>query len=180
VARRSALISSVWANAILFQVVWFAAVLGAAHEEPLWCWAALGLLAAQALTTPQWRMDLAFAVVCMAIGFLADSFWAWSGVLDYAGEGLAPGWIVVLWAGTGLALNHSLGWFRARPVVGGIVAGAIAPISYLAGERLGAVVIPSVPALGWIAISWVPVFTILFALAHTLDAHAPDTLEEAR
>ena len=169
--RADTVISSVWANVVLFQVVWFAAVLGAARGEPLWGWAALGLLTAQALTTPQWRMDLVFALVCMAIGFLADSLWAWAGVLDYEGQGLAPGWIVALWAATGLSLNHGLGWFRPRPVLGGLAAGTVAPISYLAGERLGALSIPSAAALGWIALCWFPVFSILFALAHTVEAH---------
>jgi len=174
VAQRSALIRSVWANALLFQAVWFSAVVGAAHDESLWCWAALSLLTAQTLTTPQWRMDLAFGVVCMAIGFLADSLWGWAGVIDYEGQSLAPAWIVALWAAVGLSLNHSLGWFRTRPMLGGLAAGAIAPLSYLAGETLGAVDIPWAPALGWIALSWVPVFSILFALAHVLDAHVPD------
>jgi hypothetical protein len=172
-ARHGALIRSPVANALLFQAAWFSAVLGAAYGEPLWSWAVLGLLTAQTLTTVQWRMDLAFAVVCMAIGVLVDSVWAWSGVIDYKSEGLAPGWIVTLWAATGLSINHSLGWFRPRPLIGGIAAGAIAPLSYLAGEQLGAVVIPSVPALGWIALCWLPVFSILFALAHVLDRHMP-------
>jgi len=169
-------ISHVALNAVLFQVVWFAAVLGAAHGAPWLGWGALALLAAQALTTPHWRIDLAFAVVCMAIGFLVDSMWSWSGILVYDGPGLAPGWIVALWAAVGLSLNHSLGWFRTRAILGGIAAGAIAPLSYLAGERLGAVNVPVPTLLGWIALVWAPVFAILFALAGTLDHHTKTTV----
>lgn len=171
----SSLMARTWLNAALFQLVWFAAVLGAAHEQPGWAWGSLVLLAAQTLTTSLWRIDLAFAVVCMAIGFLVDSLWSWAGVLEYTGAGLAPAWILTLWAATGLSLNHSLGWFRTRALIGGLAAGVVAPISYLAGERLGAISVPTPALLGWVALSWVPIFGILFALANSLGGEKHDT-----
>jgi len=111
----------------------------------------------------------------MAIGFLVDSLWSWAGVLEYTGAGLAPVWILTLWAATGLSLNHSLGWFRTRALIGGLAAGVVAPISYLAGERLGAISVPTPALLGWVALSWVPIFGILFALANSLGGEKHDT-----
>ncbi len=169
--------SQTWINALLFQIVWFAAVLGAAQDKASWGWAALSLLAVQVLTTPQWRTDLAFAVVCMAIGFMVDSLWSWAGVLVYSSGALAPVWILTLWAATGLSLNHSLRWFRARPLVGGLAAGAVAPLSYVAGASLGAVQIPTPALLAWVALSWVPIFGILFALTNTIAGEEHGTGE---
>ena len=70
-----------------------------------------------------------------SIGFCLDTLWIRVGVLDYAGASVAPVWIVLLWVGVGLSVNHSLAPFGARPWVGGLLAGLTAPVSYLGGER---------------------------------------------
>jgi hypothetical protein len=152
-------------NAILFQTAWFACVLGGAAGSSVWGAAAVTGLAAFAALGDRLRSDLAFALGGAVLGFGLDTLWIRTGVLDYAGHAFAPGWIVLLWAAVGLTLNHSLAMFRARPWLGGSLAAASAPLSYLGGERLGAVLVPEPWLLAWVAVVWFAVFGAAFTVA---------------
>ena len=70
----------------------------------------------------------------------------------------------MLWMGVGLTLNHSLALFAPRPWLGGLMAGAAAPLSYLGGERLGGVGVPDPALLVLVAAAWFALFTLAFAL----------------
>lgn len=151
-------------NAVLFQITWFACVLGAAAKL-LWP----GLLALAVLVfslrrRPGLGIDLTLAGLAVAVGFALDSLWIRSGVLDYQGARWAPAWILALWAGVALTLRHSLSLFLPRPVIGGVLAGCCAPLSYLAGERFGAATVPDAWDLIWVSLCWAVLFTISFAV----------------
>jgi hypothetical protein len=150
-------------NAALFQVAWFACVLGGAQNTSLWGAAALVALFAAAQLRGMRGSDLKLAVLAAAVGFLVDTLWIRTGILDYAGAALAPPWIVMLWAGVGLTINHSLSMFQARPWLGGLLAGATAPVSYLAGERFGAVSIADPWLLPVVSMVWMLLFVLAFA-----------------
>ena len=160
---------SVWnaGNALLFQGAWFACVLGGARDTSLWGALVLALLAGSVLLREHAGRDLTLAACAAAAGFLLDTLWIHAGVLDYHGARLAPPWIVMLWVGVALTVNHSLSLFHARPLLGGALAGAAAPLSYLAGERLGAVVVPEPWMLGFVSASWALLFAPTFAFAAT-------------
>ncbi|MEZ5558599.1 MAG: DUF2878 domain-containing protein [Pseudomonadales bacterium] len=152
-------------NAALFQTTWFACVLGGAAGSSLWGAAALlGLLTFSA-RSPHLRADLRLAAAAAVIGFALDTLWIHLGVLDYHGIAFAPAWIVLLWVAVGLTLNHSLSLFAGRPWLGGVLAGACAPLSYLGGERLGAVAVPDPWLLALVAAAWFFTFALAFALA---------------
>jgi len=157
-------------NAVLFQFAWFACVLGGAAGSSLWGAGAVTSLAAFAALRDRWRSDVAFALLGAVVGLGLDTLWIQTGVLDYGGAALAPPWIVLLWAGVGLTLNHSLGLFSARPWLGGLLAGLSAPLSYLGGERLGAVAVPDPWLLGFVAATWFALFTLAFAAARSFSA----------
>ena len=154
-------------NAVLFQVVWFACVLGGAAGTSLW--GALTVLALVAFSA--WvgmlRHDLPFVCAGLFAGFALDTGWIQLGILDYGGAQVAPAWIVLLWCGLGLTLNHSMQMFTARPLLGGVLAGATAPLSYLGGERLGAVSVPDPVAMAWVGLVWAVVFWGAFAWARS-------------
>ena len=152
-------------NAGLFQVAWFACVLGGAAGNSWWGGAALLALLAFSGAKPFLKSDLLFATVGGLFGLALDTLWIKSGVLDYHGVSVAPIWIVMLWVGVSLTLNHSLSLFAARPLLGGVLAGACAPLSYLGGERLGAVLVPDPWMLGYVCAAWFVVFTLAFAVA---------------
>lgn len=153
-----------WINAALFQLTWLACVVGGAAGQPIWGGLALGVLAAHSLLEGRVLREFACATALAAVGLLLDTLWIRLGVLDYHGASFAPSWIVMLWMAVGLTLNHCLAMFAQRPWLGGILAGVCAPLSYLAGERLGAVVVPVASELLGIAVTWWVLFTLAFTL----------------
>lgn len=144
-------------NAVLFQLTWFACVIGGARGTSLWGALALALLAGQALARPPRRDALLLALGLGAFGFALETLWIRLGVLDY-GSAFAPPWIVLLWLAVGLCLHHSLSAFQARPWLGGLLAAAAAPFSYLAGAGLGAVDIGPAWSLLAVSLVWLVVF----------------------
>jgi hypothetical protein len=150
-------------NALLFQSAWFACVIGGAAGTSIWGGGTLAALTVFALLRDRWRSDLSWAAAAAATGFVLDTLWIRLGVLDYGATPYAPLWIVMLWAAVGLTLNHSLGFFARRPWLGAVLAGATAPVSYLAGARLGGVVVPEPVLLAGISVVWAGVFYMAFA-----------------
>jgi len=156
-------------NALLFQAAWFGCVLGGSVGSSRWGAMAVAGMVAFAAMRERWRSDLAWALAAAGVGFCLDTLWIRIGVLDYSGADVAPPWIVLLWAGVGLSLNHSLAVFVARPWIGGVLAGLSAPVSYLGGERLGAVVVSDPLQLALVAAAWCAVFTAGFAVARVFQ-----------
>ena len=162
-------------NFIAFQTVWFAAVLGAAHQLD---WA--GPLAFAAFTLAHFsfnnshrREDIILLIIAVSVGTLLDSAYKLSQLLVYQGwtvaAYLAPLWISVLWGNIALTLNHSLSWLRGKILLA-ILFGAIgAPLSYLAGAHLGALEIlpPTWFGLTVIGIAWAVMTPVLTNLLRT-------------
>ncbi len=146
-------------NAVLLQLTWFAAVFAGTLAAVL----AGALLAAHVLSRGG-RRDLTLAAIVGAVGLGLDTLWIYSGILDYHGALLAPPWIVVLWIAVGLSLNYSLSMFIGRPWLGGALAAATCPLSYLGASALGALTIPSAPLLIVVALGWAVVFGSLFGV----------------
>ena len=100
-------------NLVGFQAVWLTCVIGAG--KGLWWPGALAAAAFALLTLafgPQLRRDLRTLAIALPIGFAMDSVLAQSGWLRYAiafpSADWAPLWIMALWLGFALTLNHSL------------------------------------------------------------------------
>lgn len=167
-------------NAVLFQAAWFGCVLGGAQDVALWGLAAVLALAVYSLNAGTAGRDLVLASVAAAVGFLVETLWIRSGVLVYGDAMMAPLWIVLLWVGVGLTINHSLSMFKRRPWLGGLLAAGSAPLSYLAGERFAAVTVPDPWLLGAVSASWFVLFTLAFALAREGEVYdaAPGLLED--
>lgn len=127
-------------NFVAFQAVWFAAVVGASYG--LW-WpgpiAAIVFAAAHFLSPMRVRDDGVLIVVALLLGVVIDSAFAISGALSYAAPfpsaQFAPLWILALWVGFALTLNHSLAYLAHRPVVATIAGAVVGPISYWSAGR---------------------------------------------
>jgi hypothetical protein len=145
-------------NAGLFQVAWFAAVLGGSLAACV----AFALLLWHAAGRGKARADCTIAAICAALGLGLDTTWIYLAVLDFHGAVVAPPWIVVLWAALGVSLNHSLSFLVARPWLGAMLTALAAPFSYWAGAALGGVVIANDAWLAVIAVAWFVVFYVLF------------------
>lgn len=157
------------ANFGLFQLTWFGSVMGAAQGSLVVGLAGIILLFAFSAYRSTLSLDTLFVCALLPLGWLVDSVWAATGILQYSYvwieqslPTLAPLWILLLWAAVGLSLNHGMNLFLARPWLGALLAGGAAPMSYLGGQRLGAVEIPDPYALIWIALGWFGVFAFVF------------------
>jgi Protein of unknown function (DUF2878) len=163
------------ANVLLFQLGWFACVLGAARD-----WAregvalALAIVAVHVARAARPRREILLVAVAAATGALFDSLLASAGWLRYAGaapvEGAAPYWIVALWALFAITLNVSMRSLRGRPLLGALLGLAGGPLAYLGGEKLGAVaLVQPLPALAALALVWALATPLMLALALRLE-----------
>lgn len=173
-----------WINFIAFQLVWFAAVGGAG--QGIW-WAgpaALALFAGWHLRHGvRARGDLALMCIALVLGFLTDTLMATARLSVYASAvpapPLAPLWILSLWAGFALTLNHSMQWLTARPLLLVPLAALIGPTSYYAASRAwGAVTIiaPLAQALGVLGLCWLVAMSVLCFAARRLGREPHDSL----
>lgn len=175
--------SSKFVNALFLKVAWVACVVGGNSYGLGVVFAMLCLNIYQRNIAADWP----YAVGLGLFGLVLDSAWMLLGVLDYAssaslsiaGITLAPLWIVLLWVAVGLSLNHGLIFFVERPLIGGLLVGASAPFSYMAGERFGAVVIPSYENLVVLGLVWFVVYYALFSLTKYVNGKTAEQDDSA-
>lgn len=162
-------------NFVIFQVGWFACVLGAAYQLPWVGTLLVGIIIAfHLLRAYQPRVELYLILFAIAIGSLWDSFLVYQGWLAYPSGTLlpntAPHWILALWGVFATTLNVSLRWLKRRWLIA-IFSGAIAgPLAYYGGAQLGGVVfIDHLTALTALSLGWAILMPTLMALSLKLD-----------
>ena len=161
------------ANAGMFQLGWFACVLGG---NSLWLLLPAGVLLVNGLwISARWTEVRLIICVCL-LGTLVDSLLLNAGVFEFRQEGiLIPFWLMLLWALLATTLNHCLEW-TARPAWRAVLLGAVGgPLSYYAGQRLGAVQFGFGlwPTLVLLAVLWAGLFPALQWLAGKQTAQLP-------
>lgn len=168
------------ANFVLFQVVWFITVLGAARGATWPGVAALGLFSlAHARLVPAARPDFVLAGIAAAIGFVGDSILVGTGrlvvVTGWPFAGLASFWMILLWANLALAINHSLGWLHGRYALAALLGAAGGPLAYLGGTALGAgrFTGDTTGTLVALGLCWAVAMPLLFAIATRLNRRDP-------
>ena len=147
------------ANGLIFKAHWLACVLGGVY----WGLAGIAALIAFSFAVDFLRRDLPLAAALGGIGAALDTLWIELGILDY-GVAFAPAWIILLWVGLALTLNHAMHVFTTSPLIGGLLSGCAAPLTYMSGQALGAVVVPSPLQLTIIALTWGILFYLVFLL----------------
>lgn len=120
--------------------------------------------------SPNAKADLRMLAIALPIGFIIDSLFAASGWLNYSHDlpwtNIAPLWIIGMWAGFALTLNHSLGFLASQPwaaalfgLIGGPFAYWVAAKSFNALSMSG----PSLlHVLGALALAWAIVLPFLY------------------
>lgn len=166
-------------NVVLFQLAWFAGVLGAARNLPWVGVLAAGIVVAWHLARavrPHRELALVGLAVLVGAGFetlLVQSGWLRfeSGIVV---PGLAPLWMVALWANFASTLNVSLRTLRGNFLIAALFGVTGAPVAYYAGSTLGALeFVARGPALVAIAAGWLVLTPLLFAAARRLDGYEP-------
>lgn len=156
-----------------FQVVWLASVVGAAGGSSLPGLLAAGaFVAAQMATSHQSSPNAAIILASGAVGGIVESTLATAGVLEYAapwpGPPLAPIWVVALWLAFGSLLATIARLLEPHaPPKSAVLGALLAPLSYAAGDRLGAIQMadPKWTAYLAIAVAWAIALPALTALA---------------
>jgi hypothetical protein len=132
----------------LFNVGWFAAILGAANGLP---W--LGPIVIALLTLGRlWLLKFASGALVLyalafVIGYAADLAVVMAGALDFPPVARWPApldhpvplWMPAMWINFAGALHFSLSLLRKRYALAAAVGLVGGPLAYYAGERLGAV-----------------------------------------
>jgi hypothetical protein len=163
-------------NAVSFQLVWVAAVGGASQG---WWWAGpLALLAFAAWQLPlsRWpRADVLLMLGAALLGFALDTLWVQLDLMRFtphaSGDQFAPLWIVTLWMGFALTLNHSLAGLKRHLWMAAVLGVAGGPIAYGVAERAWAAVDLAEPAwlpLAALALAWGVVTPLLLQAASRL------------
>jgi hypothetical protein len=162
-------------NFVLFQSLWLSCILGAAHQI---IWPAViivsSMLLLQLIPSYRHKNDGMFLYICIVMGFLLDSLLSYFGLIDYHYDigfsHTAPFWILFLWSGFALTLNHSMAWLLNKPKIGTLFIIIGAPLSYYSAEKLKAIHInESMLTLSLISVMWLIVYHILLALNSLLN-----------
>jgi hypothetical protein len=166
-------------NFVLFQLAWFACVLGGAYLVP-WLGPVVvaAVVAYHLKAVPEARAESALLVTAAVIGTVFDSLLVSTGWLAYpSGQWvafLAPYWIIAMWVAFATTLNVSLNWLKGRPWLAASFGAVGGPMAYFAGAKLGGVVlVEPVAALVAIGIGWAVIMPLLMAIASNLDGWRP-------
>jgi hypothetical protein len=155
-------------NIVLFQLGWFACVLGAANGH-----AAEGALVA--LVIIAWHIaqaqapvrEAAIAALAALVGAAFENLLlglGWMRVQD------GVYWLVVLWALFATTLNGSLRALQTRPWLAALFGAVGGPLAYYAGGRMGALdLVQPAAMLAALAVGWALATPLLLSLARRLN-----------
>ena len=160
-------------NFVTFQAGWFACVLGAANGLP-WLGTLLVCLivAAHIKMSDRPRVEAQLLFLCVMLGLVFDSFLVSSGWVLYPNgvlmSGIAPYWILAMWALFSTTINLSMAWLKSNLVLASVMGAVFGPLSYIAGQRLGAIeLIDTRSSLIALAVIWALAMPIItFVAAH--------------
>ena len=174
---------SIIINFILFQIGWFACVVGAAKQMPWFgVMVVLAIVIWHLSQAKQPKLEVYLLILTLIIGAIYDQTMLQNNLLTYQAHGwsnsLTPAWILALWAEFATILNVSLRWMRGRWLIA-ILFGAIGgPLAYVGAARLGAVSLDAIP-LSYVALSvgWAIITPLLLKLSERFDGFKPDGLK---
>ena len=164
-------------NFVLFQVGWFACVLGGAWLHPVvGAGIALAIIGLHIWRAARPERELYLVLLAMLIGGVWDSVLVWRHWLEYPAGTLmantAPYWIVVMWGLFATTLNVSLRWLKERLVLGALLGAFAGPLAYFGGARLGAVqFIDPGTVLVALGIGWAVFTPLLVTLSRRFDGY---------
>jgi hypothetical protein len=132
-------------NFVLFQLAWFAGILGAAHRQAfigILVMVLCGVIHLRSLPRASRRAEYVLMFQCFCLGTLIDTVLMHAGIMVYASPNpigfISPLWMSLLWVALAMTLNHSLAWLKNKYWLSAILGSIAGPLSYLAGIRLDA------------------------------------------
>ena len=179
-------------NLLLFQLGWFACVLGGAYDQAL-----LGSMIAMAVIAYHFYraadavQEFCLLMLALIFGFIFESIITSQGLARYSHgqvfNYIAPLWMILMWPLFATTLNLSMRWLKGLPLLLTAIIGALfAPFAYYAGNRLGAVEYDDfILSMSLIAIAWAVLLPALVTMSLKLNGYSfssikPDTQEHAQ
>lgn len=148
-------------NYTLYQIGWFACVLGGASHRP---WTgfliAVVLLGAHLTLSPERSLEVRLVVLATAVGAVVEVGQIAAGSYRFTSgtvmDALPPPWLLAMWAQFATTFRYSLRPVITRPTRAVLLGAAGGPLAFLAGERLGAVTLlpPLTYGLLRLSVSW--------------------------
>lgn len=164
-------------NFVLFQLSWFACVIGASKAMP-WVGVAITavVVAWHIMQAPQKKPEIILTLICLLIGAVFDQAIVSSELITYMHHGwstaLVPAWILAMWLAFSTLLNVGLRWMRGLYIVA-ILFGAIGgPLAYMGAEKLGAVILHGNNSYIVLSLGWAIITPLLLAIAARFDGFA--------
>jgi hypothetical protein len=182
---------SVISNFLLFQLGWFASVLGGAYDQAvLGSVIALIVIAYHIYRAPEAMKELQLLAAALIMGFIFESILTYQGLARYSHgqpfEAIAPLWMIIMWPLFATTLNVSLRWLKnLAPLLNACIGALLAPLAYYAGNRLGAVTYDNFTiSMSVIAIVWAALLPAMTMMSLKLDGYRisalkPDSPEHA-
>lgn len=162
-------------NFVAFQLGWFACVLSAANGRP-WLGALVAciVICLHLYLADRPGPELRLILLALLMGLIFDSLLVSSGWLKYSGgpmfTGLAPYWILAMWALFATTLNVSMSWLKGRTIAAVLLGMVFGPLSYIAGQRLGALeFVNFMPSIAALMIVWALAMPLLVLAASRLN-----------
>ncbi|QWT21534.1 DUF2878 domain-containing protein [Bacillus sp. NP157] len=153
-----------WINFILYQALWFALVIGAAHGSTgLALVPAAAFVVWQAATANDPRQDLRRVALAVLAGLVVDGvpalldWWSYASPAPALPPHGAPLWILALWACFATTIDRSLSFLQGRLWLAAALGAIGGPLAYLGAARgWQAVHLPPSTLLfvGWLAVGW--------------------------
>jgi hypothetical protein len=167
-------------NVVFFQALWLVSVGGAG--KGYW-WIGLPVLAAFCIyhfAVTEWKAaDAQLLLIAVVCGFVADSALVQLNLVRFEQafpwSGFAPVWIISLWAGFALTINHSMAFFQNKlpwAVLFGLLGGPLA--YYIAANIWKAVTLTASPysVYGALALVWAIMTPLLLQIGFNLRKSA--------
>ncbi|MEO5894106.1 MAG: DUF2878 domain-containing protein [Vicinamibacterales bacterium] len=171
-----------WINYALYQIGWFACVLGGASQRPWTGFLIAGfLIAIHLFLSVQRSLEGRLVILAIVVGVIVETLHVRAGVYRLTSgmvvDALPPPWLIAMWAQFATTLRFSLRTVIARPLPAALFGAVGGPLAFVAGERLGAVTLlpPLMNGLLHISISWAIALLVFFAVVRrvSLERDAP-------
>lgn len=161
-------------NFVVFQAAWFACVAAAADGYVAWGMAAIGaaVLLHFALSDSL-RTDALLTGIALGLGLAWDTLAMQAGWIAYASPGpvagVAPAWILGLWALFATTLRQPMRWLHGRPWLAALLGAVGGPLSYAAAARMGACSYEGPASLAALGFGWALLMPLLLAVTRRLE-----------
>ncbi len=171
-------------NFVLFQLGWFACVLGGAYGQALLgSLIAILVIAYHFYRANEAKKELLLLSIALIIGFIFESIVTAQGLARYSHgqvfDVIAPLWMILMWPLFATTLNLSMRWLKnLTPLLVSLVGVIFAPLAYYAGSQLGAVEYDNLTlSLSIIAIAWAALLPVLVTLSLKLDGYSDSNIK---